>query len=153
MIVIADTNVFIDAIFHNDKDCMEILKREHKKELSFVMSNEMSEELLKTVFLHAIFLGCKLQDFQQPFSKIARALRRTIPFEPSVKLYICKDPCDNMFLECAVDYNVEYIISSDKDLLEISGKIKTKNKQNINILSPYDFINKHNLLKLKQRFR
>ena len=58
-----------------------------------------------------------------------------------------------MFLECAVDYNVEYIISSDKDLLEISGKIKTKNKQNINILSPYDFINKHNLLKLKQRFR
>lgn len=53
MIVIADTNVFIDSLFHQDPYCTEILRMEHKGELTFIMTNEMSEELVKTIFMHA----------------------------------------------------------------------------------------------------
>jgi predicted nucleic acid-binding protein len=53
MIVIADTNVFIDSLFHKDEYCTEILRMEHKGELSFIMTDDMSEEIIKTVFLHA----------------------------------------------------------------------------------------------------
>ena len=68
MIVIADTNVFIDSLFHQDPYCTEILRMEHKGELTFIMTNEMSEELVKTIFMHAQQLGFTLDEFQEPFT-------------------------------------------------------------------------------------
>ena len=55
-------------------------------------------------------------------------LRRDVlaPFEaalhlvqPECTVSICRDPDDNKFLECAVSSRALYIVSSDKDLLDL----------------------------------
>ncbi len=40
-------------------------------------------------------------------------------FDERSKIKICRDPDDDKFLECAVDSGAPFIISGDKDLLEI----------------------------------
>ncbi len=49
---------------------------------------------------------------------------RLIEAETSVD--VCRDPDDNKFIECAVDAKALYIVSGDKDLLDVGkyGDVK-----------------------------
>jgi predicted nucleic acid-binding protein len=38
---------------------------------------------------------------------------------PKALTAVCRDPDDNMVLECALEGHVQYIVSGDKDLLEL----------------------------------
>ncbi len=49
------------------------------------------------------------------------------------KIEICRDPDDNKFIECAVDSRAIYIVSGDKDLLDI------KKYKDIKILTAKEF--------------
>jgi putative PIN family toxin of toxin-antitoxin system len=149
MRIIIDTNVFIDSLFHDDKHCLEILNREHRRELSFVISNEMLEEIIKTFFFHARELKWTLEEFKKPFFMLSRLLRRAIDGNIQTDTTFCKDPKDDMFIQCAIDENIEHIISSDIHLLGLKQEIKNKNGKVIKILSPYEFVNEHNLYRLK----
>jgi predicted nucleic acid-binding protein len=53
---------------------------------------------------------------------------------------ISDDPTDNIFFECAIDSNADYIISGDKHILDF-GKYK-----NIQIVKPKDFLLKEGFL-------
>ena len=50
---------------------------------------------------------------------------------------IKKDPDDNKFLECAAEFEADFIITGDKHILELGSY------QNIKILSPSNFIKKY----------
>jgi len=152
MEIIVDTNVFIDSIFHEDENCTELLRREHKNEIKFVMSHEISEELTNTVFQHAKELGCTLDEFQQPFARLSRTFRRAIPSEPKTKTKYCSHWKDEKFIECAIDANVKYIISSDNHLLGIKAEIKNKNNGLIEIITPEDFLKIHDKYRLENKF-
>ena len=39
--------------------------------------------------------------------------------QPEYTVNICRDPDDNKFLECAVSSRALYIVSGDKDLLDL----------------------------------
>jgi putative PIN family toxin of toxin-antitoxin system len=54
--------------------------------------------------------------------------------EVDLKLKIARDPKDNMFLELAKAVSADYLISGDKDLLEI------KEFENTKILRPSEFL-------------
>ena len=49
---------------------------------------------------------------------------------------LCRDPKDNMFLDCAVAGGAKYLVSGDKDLLMLKGVAGVK------ILSPAEFLKK-----------
>ena len=40
--------------------------------------------------------------------------------EPVTKVEVCRDPDDDKFIGCAIDAGAYYIVSGDKDLLDIS---------------------------------
>jgi len=57
--------------------------------------------------------------------------------EPSRKIdFVKEDPADNKILECAVEANVDYIVTYDKHLL------KLKEFEGIQIVSPAKFLEK-----------
>jgi len=113
---------------------------EHRGELSFIMTNDMSEELIKTVFLHAQALGFSLADFQEPFYILSRAFRRTLPANSTNDIKYCRDPKDDMFIRCAVDESIELIISSDIHLREKTGSIRNNSNKEISVLKPKEFL-------------
>jgi len=52
-------------------------------------------------------------------SGLAAFVTRTIVVNPRKKLSICRDPADNMLLECCFESKADILISSDRDLLDI----------------------------------
>lgn len=61
---------------------------------------------------------------------------------PRKKLFLCRDEEDNMLLECCFAADANYLITGDKDLLELDKtELKAKIPQLI-ILSPRTFLSK-----------
>ena len=52
-------------------------------------------------------------------SGFAAFVRRTIVVYPRKRISICRDPADNMLLECCFESRANILISSDRDLLDI----------------------------------
>jgi predicted nucleic acid-binding protein len=44
---------------------------------------------------------------------------RTTIVHPRTKISICRDPADNMLLECCLESKADILISGDRDLLDI----------------------------------
>lgn len=55
-------------------------------------------------------------------------------YEPISKIQICRDPKDNKFLELAEISNAKFLISGDKDLLELNHNFDFK------IIKPVEFL-------------
>jgi putative PIN family toxin of toxin-antitoxin system len=69
------------------------------------------------------------------FWRLFIAQYSTIVEAPSA-FRICRDPKDDMFLDCAVAAVAKYVISGDKDLLTL------KNVSGVEILSPATFLSR-----------
>jgi putative PIN family toxin of toxin-antitoxin system len=52
-------------------------------------------------------------------SGLAAFVTRTIVVYPQKEISICRDPADNMLLECCFESKADTLISSDRDLLDI----------------------------------
>ena len=52
-------------------------------------------------------------------SGLAAFATRTIVVHPRKKISICRDPADNMLLECCLESKADILISDDRDLLDI----------------------------------
>ena len=52
-------------------------------------------------------------------SGLAAFVARTIVVHPRKKISICRDPADNMLLECCFESKADILISSDRDLVDI----------------------------------
>lgn len=63
----------------------------------------------------------KINHFQLKalISGIASFVTRVKIVQPKKELRLCRDPKDNMVLECCLSARADYLISSDRDLLEI----------------------------------
>jgi putative PIN family toxin of toxin-antitoxin system len=63
---------------------------------------------------------------------------------PKKKLSICRDPEDNMILECCFAADADFLITGDKDLLEIKKtRLKTRFPK-LRIISPRFFLEHKN---------
>jgi putative PIN family toxin of toxin-antitoxin system len=155
MNVILDTNIFIGAFFENNKDCSLILKEEKNGEFELIMSHEMQEELNR--ILHSSFKKYEFTASQIEiiFKMLSKALLRTTNIKPSHNFSKCSDKDDNMFFSCAIDGNANYIISKDAHihaLKDDKNPIKNKNKEEIKILYPDEFIMELKKIKLVANF-
>ena len=154
MRVVLDTNVFIDAFFKDDRDCNIVLKAERNGEFRLLVSNEMQEELLR-------ILGKSFSEFDFDGNEvfiimkiISRALRRSDPISTTKKFTKCEDKDDSMFFECAIEGNAHYIISRDKHIHSLKDdKIFNKNKEEIKILYPDEFVMELKKIKLVANFK
>ncbi len=55
---------------------------------------------------------------------------------PKEKIFVCRDPKDNMILELAVAGNADFIVTGDQDLLTLNPFRKIK------IVNPVNFLKK-----------
>jgi len=54
-------------------------------------------------------------------SGLASFVTRTIIVHPQTKISICRDPADNMLLECCLESKATILITGDRDLLDMKG--------------------------------
>lgn len=59
---------------------------------------------------------------------------------PKKRLFLCRDEKDNMLLECCMAADANFLITGDKDLLEIDESALRKEFPKLGIVSPRNFL-------------
>jgi putative PIN family toxin of toxin-antitoxin system len=126
--VVIDTNVFISALT-GGRTTSKIHTALRKGAFKIVLSDALLTELIDV--LNRPEFGISNSDLAD-FIAFIRTYAKIITTDQIIT--ICRDPEDNMILECAVSGKAKYIVTGDKDLLTL------KIFQNIPILTPSIFI-------------
>lgn len=126
--VVLDTNIFLSVFVFNG-----VLP---KKILDLVVAGKLqlciSPSLEKEVFRKLSTLRAKeitIEEIQALFSA-------STTYTPQITIHACRDPKDNYLLELAETADAEYLITRDKDLLDLPKSKWKKTK----IVKPEDFL-------------
>lgn len=112
MIVVIDANVWISALQFSSKRAkpgQAIEKATH--EATIAICKQIEDEILSTL----------KEKFRWKTEDAAAVMAVWLPFPLRVavkgSLRVCRDPNDDMVLECAVVSDAQFIVTGDKDLL------------------------------------
>ena len=127
-IVVFDTNILFSATGWRGKpfECVELARA---GKIQAVTCAELMDELAEKLELR---LGFSAEQSAETIARYLRFLR--IVRIPKVLDAVPRDPDDNAVLECAIEGKAIFVISGDKDLLEL------KKFQNIEIVRASDFL-------------
>ena len=135
--IVLDTNVIISAIVNPDGSPGKILEQVFDQEVSLCLSPPMIDEIRRVLRYPKIVNSLKqkgrtVELEEEKIDKIVEIARVTtgqVTIKPTAT-----DPDDDMFLECAIEANADYIISGDDHLKDLG------NFQGVPILTPRDFL-------------
>jgi uncharacterized protein len=109
--VVADTNVIISALHRGGKP-RAVLTLARRGEIDLRLSPFILGEVRGVLRLKF--------GWETPRIRIAiRGLRATMVRPGTARLDVVRDPADNRILECAVACRAQYLVTGDRDLLEL----------------------------------
>lgn len=129
--IVLDTNVLISAIVFGGKP-REILEMVKNKELSGVISPVLVAELEEILSKKIKYPKERVLQVEKKMKKIFRVVR------PIKTIKAVRDDDDNRVLEAAAEGKCEYIVTGDKDLLDL------KKHQGMRVLTPAEFLDEIN---------
>jgi len=129
--IVIDTNVIVSALMFSNSTAMQAFTLAYTRGL-ILMSVEILSELID-VLNRKKFDRYVSRETRENF--LASLSTETELIETTEAISICRDPKDNKFLELAISGNASYIVTGDKDLLELHPF------REVLILNPTDFIN------------
>ena len=119
--LIIDTNLWISFIISNKQNLLDSLL--FSKKARFLFSKELIAEIQQTIRkpkLKKYFETNALQEMLTTFEPFIDFI------EVKSTTAICRDVKDNFLLELAKDGKADYLLTGDKDLLELKHFGKTK---------------------------
>lgn len=116
MIVVIDTNVWISAL--------QFAKRRGTPTLA--LERAMSEDVIATCDeIESEIVRVLTEKFcwerQRAISALEAILARGVRVEIRGSVKVCRDPGDDMFLECAALAKADLLVAGDKDLLTLGA--------------------------------
>lgn len=113
MKIVIDTNVVISGAFFGGypRKLLEIVAENKVSAWATPEIIEEYEEIVREMIDRKH--GTLHRDILSPF------ISKLSVIDPVSKLKVCRDPDDDKFIECAVDAKAMYIVSGDRDLLDI----------------------------------
>jgi uncharacterized protein len=114
--VILDTNVLLSRLLLPDSITARAVRR-FLDRAQPIVSEETLRELAETLSRPKFDPYVSRLDRQRFFELFAR-VAEWVPIATTIRQ--CRDPKDDKFLELAVDGKADWVITGDKDLLELS---------------------------------
>lgn len=133
-----DTNILVNALFHNDRYAQRLLSCIASNKIRLVISEAIAIEYLDIVMLHALEAGLTLEYAKKPLRKLVKIILSGKHVVPRIKLKVVADPEDNKFFECAHEADVTVIVTQDGDVSAVEQVLTCSGKQ-INVYSPWQF--------------
>jgi putative PIN family toxin of toxin-antitoxin system len=133
MKVVLDTNVLVSGIFWGG-----LPEKVLQKAIEDKIDVYATEEILSEYFRIIDKIGKKDKELCSQWKMLLVQLVKIV--EPIKKIKICRDPKEDMFLECAISCGAKYLISGDDDLLSIKEINKTQiitTKEYLNLVANY----------------
>lgn len=126
--IILDTNIFISSLLKS-KNCLVILGALKQDKFKLILSERLIEEFLIVAKDPKFeFSKYEIEELEELIKEKAEIVN------PAEKVSVCRDPKDNIVLECALAGKPDFIVTGDKDLLSL------KKFNNIPIITLYEFV-------------
>jgi len=126
--VVIDTNVFISAFYLPESRPAEVVHFARKRKVLKFISLKILEEVDRILQKKLLWDQAKTQ------SALAQIRKFSEIVSPQEHLAVITDDPDNRILECALEAQVDFIVSGDKHLLNL------KTYRGITIVTPVDFL-------------
>jgi conserved hypothetical protein TIGR00305 len=133
MRVAVDTNVFISTVIKPENRVGMIVVRMRNGEYTLLYAEEMLDELVEVITRDKIWKRYELTE-ETVNTFVNSIVEHGEKVEVVTVLDVCRDPDDNILLALALDGKADYIVSGDKDLLELTPF------QGIPIVAPAEFL-------------
>ena len=127
--VVLDTNVLISGIVFGGKP-KEILEMVINKAMVGITSPVLLAELGEILSKKFEYLQPRITQLEKKMRKILRVVN------PIKSVKVVTDDDDNRVLEAAIEGKCEYVVTGDKDLLDL------KSYKEIKILTPSEFLDR-----------
>ena len=117
--LVLDTNVFISGFLWKGNEA-ELIRRIERKEAVNFINPEIISEIEKVISRDKfkellVKAGLTVDEIIQKIISLSH-----IVVGPRMKENVVKtDPTDDKFIECAINSNADYIVSGDRDLLDL----------------------------------
>lgn len=125
---VLDTNVFVSALLGKGPPT-RIYEGFKNGKFELISSKELIAEVAQVLMRPE--LGIPPEEIKAAF-KLLR--RRASVIRPKHRINICRDPSDDLVLECAVSGRADWIVTGDQDLLVLHPF------RGISIVSPQEFL-------------
>lgn len=132
--IVLDTNILVSSlIFGGKPDQVErlILEKQVVGITSLILLAELLEVLTKKFHFNQFRIKQTEKKIKKNFTLV----------QPSKILRIVKDEADNRILEAAIEGNCSYIVTGDKELLDLGIY------SNVKIVDVNDFLNRFTMIK------
>lgn len=130
--VVLDTNILVSTLIFGGKP-QQILRLCLEKEINAVTSNFLLAELVETLVKKFKFISPKALFIERKVKKSFELVY------PKTTINLLKDKPDNRVLEAAVEGDCNYIITGDKELLELTSYKNVKIVNADNFLTNFTF--------------
>ena len=133
MRVVIDTNVVVSGLMKTDSTPAAVVQAARREAFEWIASDDLLAEMQRVLARPSVQRQTGLSDadaahFQQQVTELATRV------EPTQRIDISRDPDDNRVLEAAFAGEADYIVTGDRDLLELGSY------EGIRIVTPADFI-------------
>ena len=133
--IVLDTNIIVSCLIKRTISTEKIFEAIKTDTILLNISFPMLEEII-TVLSRPNIRKLTRMNKKEIKGIIRLLVEKARNVQPRVELELCRDPADNKFLECAVSEKVDYIVSGDKDLLDL------KEVRGIQIINLKEFVEK-----------
>lgn len=128
---VIDTNLLVSYALTKGATLSRLVIHWEKRAFVYLTSPPIIEELKEV--LERPYLREKMVTDPQPLIDIVEADTEQVTGELVLK-GVCRDPKDDIFIACAVEGEADYIVTGDKDLLDLGEY------QGIRIVRPGEFV-------------
>ena len=129
MIVVVDSNVSVSGLHFSSKWGIPTRALEKAVNEDVIAACDETDAELIRVLTERFHWTRQLAD-----AALRRMLERSIRVTLHGTVHVCRDPSDDMFLECAERAHADLIITGDNDLLALKSHKRTK------IVTPADYL-------------
>ena len=136
-----DTNIFVRTMIRKDNLPNHLLSLWRERQFILVLSQPIIDEVEKVLSRRALRL--KYQYTLAEVRDLINLLHQAHITEVNTSFELChRDPTDNIFADCAILGRVQFLVSTDNDLVDNPELKQALFEFGVEIVDPPDFLQK-----------
>ncbi len=137
---IFDTNIFVRALIQKENLANHLISLWLEGRFILVLSQAIVTEIRGVLLRPALMR--ELQYTRTEAMRLINLLPQASIVEVTTSGELCRDPKDDKFVDCAISGRVQFLVSTDNDLVDDAELKRALFEFGVEIVEPLDFLEK-----------
>ena len=135
-----DTNIFVRALIQKENLANHLISLWLEGRFILVLSQAIVAEI-RGVLLRPVLMR-ELQYTRTEAMRLINLLPQASIVEVTTSGELCRDPKDDKFVDCAISGRVQFLVSTDNDLVDDAELKRALFEFGVEVVEPLDFLEK-----------